>query len=112
MLGFDARVHEIASNVSAEDLQRIGNLPYGERMSYVSALVSRQVAHVAYRTWVDHLLTASEHGRVRILQDGGYPYLFHAPGLEIKTNFAAAGVEATSALDDATWYLVEAWDQS
>ena len=26
MLGFDAHVHEIGSNVSAEDLQRIGNL--------------------------------------------------------------------------------------
>lgn len=112
MLGYDAHVHEIDSNVSAEDLQRIGNLPYEERMSYLSMLASRQVAHVAYRTWVDHLLTASEDGRVRILQDGGYPYLFHAQGAEIKTNFAAAGVEAISALDDATWYLVEAWDQS
>lgn len=47
-----------------------------------------------------------------MLQDGGYPYLFHAPGSEIKTNFASADVETLAALDDATWYLVEAWDQS
>ncbi|MBN9180134.1 hypothetical protein [Microbacterium ginsengisoli] len=112
MLGYDARVHEIGSHVSAEDIQRIGKLPYAERADYVSTLTSQQVAHVAYRTWVDHLLTASEGGRARMLQDGGYPYLFHAPGAEIKTNFASADVEAISALDDATWYLVEAWDQS
>ena len=54
----------------------------------------------------------AEDGRARMLQDGGYPYLFHAPGSEIKTNFAAAEVEPISALKDATWYLVEAWDQS
>lgn len=112
MLGYDARVHEIGSNVHAEDLQRIGTLSYLERGRYVSTLMSQQVAHVSYRTWVDHLLTAAEDGRVRMLQDGGYPYLFHAPGVEIKTNFATAGVAAISALDDATWYLVEAWDQS
>lgn len=46
-----------------------------------------------------------------MLQDGGYPYLFHAQGTEIKTNFASGGGEI-SGLDDATWYLVEAWDQS
>lgn len=112
MLGYDAHVHEIGPNVSSDDLQRIGRTPYAERKSYVSALTSQRVAHVAYRTWVDHLLTASEDGRARMLQDGGYPYLFHAPGAEIKSNFAAAGVETISALDDETWYLVEAWDQS
>lgn len=112
MLGYDAHVYEIGFNVSPEDLQRIGRLPYAERKSYVSSLTSQRVAHVAYRTWVDHLLTSSEEGRARMLQDGGYPYLFHAPGAEIKINFAAAGVEAISALDDSTWYLVEAWDQS
>lgn len=112
MLGYDAHVYKIGSNISAEDLQRIGQIPHAERKSYVITLTSQRVAHVAYRTWVDHLLTASEEGRAQMLQDGGYPYLFHAPGAEIKTNFAAAGVEAISALDDATWYLVEAWDQS
>lgn len=55
---------------------------------------------------------ATTEGRASMLQDGGYPYLFHASGAEIKTNFATAGVEAISALCDATWYLVEAWDQS
>lgn len=64
------------------------------------------------RTGVDQLLTASEEGRASMLHDGGYPYLFHASGAEIKSNFAAEGVEAISALEDATWYLVEAWDQS
>lgn len=112
MLGYGAYVHAIASNVSAENLQRIGKLPYAERTRYVSTLTSQQVAYVPYRTWVDHLLTASEEGRAWMLQDGGYPYLFHAPGAEIKANFAAAHLEDISALDDATWYLVEAWDQS
>lgn len=112
MLGYDVQVHEIRSEVSAEDLQLMGTLPYAERMSYFITLTSQKVAHVPYRTWVDHLLIASEDGRARMLQDGGYPYLFHAPGSEIKTNFAAAEVEPISALKDATWYLVEAWDQS
>ena len=112
MLGYDAYVHEIGSNVSESDLQQIGELPYSERSSFVGTLTSRRVAHVAYRTWIDHLLTASEDGRARMLQDGGYPYIFHAPGAEIKANFAAAGVEAISALEDSSWYLVEAWDQS
>ena len=112
MLGYDARVYEIGSNVTAEEIQGISKLPYAERASYVSTLTSQQVAYVTYRTWVDHLLTASEGGRARMLQDGGYPYLFHAPGSEIKTTFASADVETLAALDDATWYLVEAWDQS
>lgn len=108
MLGYDADVYDI----SAHDLRQIGSLPYSQRTSYVGTLRSQRVAHVPYRTWVDHLLTASEDGHVQMLQDGGYPYLFHAPGLDIKTNFAAAGAEMISALDDSTWYLVEAWDQS
>lgn len=112
MLGYDARVHEIGVGVSEEDLQRIGRFPYAERKTYVSTLISREVAYVGYRTWVDHLLTASEDGRVRMVQDGGYPYLFHAPGAEIKTNFASAEAIAILALEDSTWYLVEAWDQS
>lgn len=112
MLGYDVYVHEIAPHVSEEDLKRIGTVPYADRTRYVSTLTSEQVAHVPYRTWVDHLHTASEEGRAWMLQDGGYPYLFHAPGAEIKTNFATAGVDPISALDDATWYLVEAWDQS
>lgn len=112
MLGYDAHVHEICSNVSAEDLQRIGTLPYAERMSYFGTLTSQKVVHIPYRTWVDHLLSASEQGRAWMLQDGGYPYLFHAPGAEIKANFASAEVVAISALEDTTWYLVEAWDQS
>ncbi|MFE1646196.1 hypothetical protein ACFM35_11500 [Microbacterium sp. P01] len=112
MLGYDARVYELAPNVSKADLQRIGNLPFKERENFVSTLTSRQIAHVPYRTWVDHLLTASEEGRARMLQDGGYPYRFYAQGAEIKTNFAGAGVQAISALEDEAWYLVEAWDQS
>lgn len=112
MLGYDAHVHEIASNVDAEDFQRIGKLPYAERKGYVDTLTSQQVAHIPYRTWVDHLLTASEEGRARMLHDGGYPYLFHAKGVDIKANFAAAGVQAIYTLEDEAWYLVEAWDQS
>ena len=112
MLGYDAHVHEIHSDVSAEHLQRIGMLPYAERLSYVSILTAGEVARVPYRTWVDHLLTASEAGRVRMRHDGGYPYFFHAQGAEIKANFAAAGIESIAALEDATCYLVEAWDQS
>lgn len=112
MLGYEARVYELAPNVSEEDLQRIGTLPFRERIDFVSTMTTRQVAHVPYRTWVDHLLAASEDGRVRILQEGGYPYLFHAQGAEIKTNFARAGVRSVSALDDEKWYFVEAWDQS
>lgn len=112
MLGYEAQVYEIRSDVRAEQLQRIVILPYAERVSYVSTLRSREVARVPYRAWVDHLLTASEEGRVRLLHDGGYPYLFHAQGAEIKTNFAAAAIDSIAALEDATWYLVEAWDQS
>jgi hypothetical protein len=47
-----------------------------------------------------------------MLHGGGYPYLFHASGAEIKANFAGDGVEAISDLSDETWYAVEAWDQS
>lgn len=111
MLGYDVYVHEVRSEVSAEDLNRIGTLPYAERMSYLNTLTSQKVAHLPYRTWVDQMLTASEDGRARMLQDGGYPYLFHASGAEIKTNFPAAG-QAVSVLEDSTWYVVEAWDQS
>ena len=57
-------------------------------------------------------MSASEDGRVELLQDGGYPYLFHARGEEIKSNFSSAGVSAIAALSNDTWYLVEAWDQS
>lgn len=112
MLGYEVHVHEIRSDVNIDHLQRVGTLAYPERMRYVKTLTSREVARVPYRAWVDHLLAASEEGRARLLHGGGYPYLFHAQGTEIKTNFAEAGVESIAALDDATWYLVEAWDQS
>lgn len=112
MLGYEARVHELAADVSEEDLHRIDTLPFRERNDYVSTLTSRQVAHVPYRTWVDDLLTVSGEGRARMLQNGGYPYLFHAQGEESKTNFARAGLRSVSALIDETWYFVEAWDQS
>lgn len=112
MLGYDAQVHEIRHGVSEHDLRRLGQIPYEDRMSYLDTLTSRRVAHVPYRTWVDELLSACEDGRALLLHDGGYPYLFHARGVEIKANFAAAGVGATAAVSDNTWYLVEAWDQS
>ncbi len=112
MLGYDVHVHEIRPEASERDLQQISTIPYAERMSYLSTLTSRTVAHVPYRTWVDRLLIASEDGLARMLQDGGYPYLFYAPGAEIKSNFAASELETISALENATWYLVEAWDLS
>ncbi len=112
MLGYEAQWHEIRSDVRAEHLQRIVMLPYAERVSYVSTLKSREVARVPYRAWVDHLLTASEEGRVRLLHDGGYPYLFHARAAEIEINFAAAAIDSIAALEDATWYLVQVRDQS
>ena len=112
MLGYDAYVHEIRPCVSEEDVRRIAQFQYKERMSYLATLTSRRVAHVPCRTWVDKLLNVADDGRVRMLHDGGYPYLFHASGKEIKANFATAGVGAIATLSDATWYLVEAWDQS
>lgn len=112
MLGYEVHVHEIRSGVNTDHLLRVGTLAYPERMRYVRTLTSREVARVPYRAWVDHLLAASKGGCVRLLHDGGYPYLFHAQGAEIKANFAEAGVESIAALEDATWYLVEAWDQS
>lgn len=112
MLGYDAHVHEVRSGVTTEDLRRIGEITYVERTRYLGTLLSRQVAYVPYRTWVDGLLSATTDGRVELLLDGGYPYLFHARGEEIKSNFATADIEAISNLSDATWYLVEAWDQS
>lgn len=51
-------------------------------------------------------------GRAELLHDGGYPYLFHARGAEIKSNFSTAGVSAIATLSNDTWYLVETWDQS
>lgn len=112
MLGYDAHVHEIRPGVSDHNVRRIAQIPYEERMSYLDTLTSRRVAHVPYRTWVDKLLGMAEDGRARLLQDGGYPYLFHASGDDIKANFASAGVGAIADLSDDTWYLVEAWDQS
>jgi len=70
------------------------------------------VAYVPYRTWVDGLLSAAEDGRALMLLGGGYPYLFHASGADIKANFADAGVEAIAALREEAWYVVKAWDQS
>jgi hypothetical protein len=112
MLGYDAQVHEILPGVSSEELGRIVQRPYEQRMDYLRTLTSRRVAHIPYRTWVDHLLVASREGRVQLLHDGGYPYLFRASGADIKLNFASEGVEAVSGLTDVTWYVVEAWDQS
>jgi hypothetical protein len=112
MLGYDARVHEIRSGVGDEEFLRISQLPYAEGIDYFKTLFSRSVAYVPYRTWVDGLLKAVDAGRARMLHGGGYPYLFHASGAEIKANFAGDGVEAISGLSDETWYAVEAWDQS
>lgn len=112
MLGYDAHVHEISAGVSAEDLHRITQVPYEDRTTYLAALTSRPVAYIPYRTWVDHLLKSSEEGRAQLLHDGGYPYIFYATGADIKANFAGSGSAAIAALTHATWYLVEAWDQS
>jgi len=112
MLGYDAHVHEVLAGVTTEDLRRIGEISYEERRGYLRTLLSRRIAYVPYPTWVDELLGATTDGRVELLHDGGYPYLFHARGAEIKSNFAAADIDAISNLSDATWYLVEAWDQS
>ena len=112
MLGYDAYVHEVRCGVSGDDLRRIGEIAYEGRTRYLGTLLSRRVAYVPYRTWVDKLLSASEDRRVELLHDGGYPYLFHARGEEIKSNFSTAGVSAIAALSNDTWYLVEAWDQS
>lgn len=112
MLGYDAQVYEILPGVSVDDLGQMAQRPYEQRTDYVHTLTSRRVAHIPYRTWVDHLLAATEEGGVQLLHDGGYPYLFRANGADIKINFASAGVEAVSALRDTTWYVVEAWDQS
>lgn len=112
MLGYDAHVHEVRSGISEQDLRRIGEIPYEERTSYLGTLISSRVAYVPYRAWVDKLLIASEDGRARLLHDGGYPYLFHARGEEIKFNFSTASVSAVATLADDSWYLVEAWDQS
>lgn len=112
MLGYDAHVHEVRSGVSREDLRRIGEISYEERTRYLGTLLSRRVAYVPYRTWADELLSASADGRAEMLHDGGYPYLFHARGEEIKSNFSTAGVSAIATLSNDSWYLVEAWDQS
>lgn len=112
MLGYDAHVHEMRTDVPVEELRRIAELPYEERMSKLRALTSRRVAYVPYRTWVDHLLASSKDGRTQLLHDGGYPYVFYAIGAEIKANFAAYEAEGVAGLADATWYIVEAWDQS
>lgn len=53
MLGYDAHVHEIRPGVSDMDVRRIAELPWQERMSYLTTLTSRRAAHVPYRTWVD-----------------------------------------------------------
>lgn len=114
MLGYTAAVHEVRSGVGADDLGRIMKLPYAERMGYFRTLTSRCVARIPYPTWVDHLLEAEEAVRFRLLHGGGYPYLFHAPGAEVKANFAAAASRAAAlkALSESAWYFVAAWDQS
>lgn len=61
---------------------------------------------------VDHLLAAASAGRVGMLHDVGYPYLFHASGADIKANFTRTDNAVVSDLGDETWYLVETWDQS
>jgi hypothetical protein len=112
MLGHDAHVHQIRPGVREHHLRRIGDVAYEERTSYLGMLTSHRVAYVPYRTWVDKLLSASEDGRALLLHDGGYPYVFHARGEEIKANFSTTGVTGIATLSDDTWYLVEAWDQS
>ena len=60
MLGYDAHVHEVRSGVSGDDLRRIREIAYAERTRYLGTLLSRRVAYIPYRTWVDKLLSASK----------------------------------------------------
>lgn len=112
MLGYSATVYQIAPDVADANFDRIREVPYRQVRTYFQTLVAGTLADVPYRTWVDHLLKASEEGRARMLHGGGYPFLFHAQGRDIKNDFAASGVEAIADLYDEKWYLVEAWDQS
>lgn len=72
MLGYDAHVHEVRSGVTTEDLRRIGEITYEERTRYLGTLLSRRIAYVPYRTWVDELLSATTDGRVELIHDGEY----------------------------------------
>lgn len=112
MLGYDAYVYEIEAGVSAEDIGRISFESKEERTNRLNAVIARRLAYVPYRTWVDHLLESASEGRAQLLHDGGYPYVFYATGADIKMSFASSGNEEVANLADATWYLVEAWDQS
>lgn len=112
MLGYSATVYEMRQGVGEAEFARIGEVPYRDVATYFLTLTAGVIAEVPYRTWVDHLLNASEGGRARLLHGGRYPFLFHARGFEIKRDFAASGIEAIATLEDKRWYLVEAWDQS
>lgn len=112
MLGYSATVYQVAPGVGDANFDRIREVPYRQVTTYFQTLVAGTLADVPYRTWIDHLLKASEEGRARMLHGGGYPFLFHAQGRDIKSDFAGSNVEAIGRLDDSEWFLVEAWDQS
>lgn len=65
MLGYDARVYEIAAGIRIEDLDRIPQIQYEERMAYVHSLTSRRLVHLSYPVWVDYLASHCAGGRIR-----------------------------------------------
>lgn len=112
MLEYEADVLELRAGVGGQEVMHIARLPHEKRGGYLKTIVSRRVARVPFRTWVDQLLDAVDDGRAQMLQNGGYPYLFFARGADIKANFAGVASTAISALPEQAWYVVEAWDQS
>ena len=99
---------------SGTRLERIGQIPHEERMTYVHSLTSRLVAHLPYPVWGS--ITSSTFPQP--VADGcstmaatctSFKPLVPA---DIKANFPTTGEGDVSDLGDETWYLVEAWDQS
>lgn len=83
MLGYSATVYQ-APDVGDANFDRIRKVPYRQVTTYSQTLAAGKLADVPYRAWVDHLLRASGEGHARMLRGGGYPFLFHAQGRDIK----------------------------
>ncbi len=67
MLGYDADVLELRAGVGEREVMRIARLPHEKRGGYLKTIVSRRVARVPFRTWVDQLLDAVDDGRAQML---------------------------------------------
>lgn len=112
MLGYSVTINEIGGTISEADFALMRELSYPESVNSMDKFLLRPGIHVSSCTRVDAILECTEDGRAQLVHGGGYPYLVFARGTDVAAAFARELSEAGGAIDNETWYMVEAWDQS